>query len=190
MDLAKGYHKYVAEIYPHAIRIAVRFPVNRYATDALQKLRIRVSQTLKPENSKFLKRNKNLLCRRSDQLSKAESQLLMKVLSFSEELKRVYDLKEQLISWYDLSIQKQAHGSLLKWIQSGRELQNPELNHVLKTFENWSTEISNYHHCCYTNAAVEGRNNKIKSLQRRCFFLRKWQSYKNRIYHDCNKEFW
>ena len=119
-----------------------------------------------------------------------EAQTLVKLLSFSEDLSDVYDMKEQLISWYDLSNKKYAHSSLKKWIQSGRELQIPELDEALKPFENWSTEISNYHQCRYTNAAVEGRNNKIKTLQRRCFFLRNRQSYKNRIYHECNKAFW
>ncbi|WP_343288431.1 transposase [Turicibacter bilis] len=35
MDLAHSYHKFVAEVFPEAIRIADRFHVNRYITDAL-----------------------------------------------------------------------------------------------------------------------------------------------------------
>ena len=190
MDLAKSYHKFSKKYFPNAIRIADRFHVNRYVTDALQKVRIRISKTLMPESSRFIKRNKNILGRRYDNLSKEDVQILIKLLSFSEELRDVYYAKEQLISWYDLSSKKHAHSSLLKWIQSGRKLQIPELDIALKTFENWSTEISNYHLCRYTNAAVEGRNNKIKTLQRRCFFLRNRQIYKNRIYHECNKAFW
>ena len=39
MDLAKGYHAFIKEIYPSAIRIADRFHVNRYVTEALQLVR-------------------------------------------------------------------------------------------------------------------------------------------------------
>lgn len=79
-------------------------------------------------------------------------------------------MKEQLISWYDLANRKHAQRSLVKWIQFGKEFQIPELDDALKTFENWSIEILNYHQYRYTNATVEERNNKIKTLQRAVSF--------------------
>ena len=39
MDLAKGYHTFIKDVYPSAIRIADRFHVNRYVTEALQMVR-------------------------------------------------------------------------------------------------------------------------------------------------------
>ncbi|WP_157047726.1 transposase [Cellulosilyticum ruminicola] len=36
--------------------------------------------------------------------------------------------------------------------------------------------MANYHQCRFTNVAVEGKNNKIKALQRRSYFLRNRQS--------------
>ena len=63
------------------------------------------------------------------------------------------------------------------------------MTEALKTFENWSIEISNYHSGRFTNAAVEGRNNKIKTLQRRCYFLRNRKSYEYRTYLECNSRF-
>ncbi len=52
-----------------------------------------------------------------------------------------------------------------------------KITDALKTFENWSIGISKYHYCRFTNSAVEGGNNKIKALQRRCYFLRNRKSY-------------
>lgn len=43
MDLAKSYHKFIDIIFPDALRIADRFHVNRYITDALQEVRKRLS---------------------------------------------------------------------------------------------------------------------------------------------------
>ena len=48
MDLAKGYHTFIKEVYPSAIRIANRFHVNRYVKEALQVVRKQVQKDLSP----------------------------------------------------------------------------------------------------------------------------------------------
>ncbi|MHC1685870.1 MAG: transposase [Clostridiaceae bacterium] len=69
-----------------------------------------------------------------------------------------------------------------KWLEYGYSIKIPEVDKALKTFKNWKQEIINYHSCRYTNAAVEGRNNKIKALQRRGYFNRNPKSYKSKNY--------
>ena len=39
----------------------------------------------------------------------------------------------------------------------------------------------------FTNASVEGRNNKIKAIQRRHYFTRNRKYYEARIFLECNK---
>ena len=188
MDLAKGYHNFAKEVFPQAIRIADHFHVNRYITDALQSLRKRISKTLPIYNARFLKQNKQILEKRNDMLNISEQEILNKILCLSKELKEAYWFKERLIEWYDYSNSSNAYLLLEKWIHEGENLNIPELNEALKTFKNWKVEISNYHKCRFTNAAVEGRNNKIKALQRRCYFLRNRKVYEQRIYLECNSE--
>ena len=72
MDLARSYHKFVAEVFPDFIRIADRFHVNRYLIDALQAVRRQISLSLTPESRKYLKRNKNLIGKRYDSLNEKE----------------------------------------------------------------------------------------------------------------------
>lgn len=103
MDLAKSYHNFAKEVFPTAIRIADRFHVNRYITDALHSIRKRVRKNLNPYQSKFLKHNKKLLEKRNDSLSNAEQTLLERILQLSLELKESYWFKEALIEWYDYS---------------------------------------------------------------------------------------
>ena len=76
----------------------------------------------------------------------------------------------------------------MAFIRKSRRLNIPELESALDTIEKWSIPISNYHVIRYTNAPIEGRNNKIKSLVRRGFFLSNRENYENRIYQECNKE--
>lgn len=188
MDLAQYYHKFVEETFPKAVRIADRFHVNRYALDALQNVRRRVSSGLSSQNRSFLKCNKNLLSKRNDQLNENESIILKKLLSLSSELEKIYWWKENLIEWYDCCTNvNQATIVFDKWLRSGRLLNIPEVNIALKTFENWKQEIINYHLYRFTNAPVEGRNNKIKAIQRRHYFTRNRDYYEARIFLECNK---
>ena len=185
MDLARSYHKFVAEVFPDAIRIADRFHVNRYITDALQALRRRISLSLTPESRK----NKNLIGKRYDSLNEKEERKLGKLLSYSKELTEAYVIKESLINWYELSDETNSYRRLIKWMDRAKALNIPELTEALKPFENWTEEISNYHKCRYTNSAVEGRNNKIKTLIRRSYFLPNRTIYENRIFLECNERF-
>ena len=189
MDLARSYHKFVAEVFPDAIRIADRFHVNRYLTDALQAVRRRISLSLTPESRKYLKRNKNLIGKRYDSLSEKEERKLGKLLSYSKELTEVYAIKESLINWYELSDETNSYRRLIQWIARAKALNIPELTEALKPFENWTEEISNYHKCRSTNGSVEGRNNKIKTLIRRSYFLPNRTIYENRILLECNERF-
>lgn len=188
MDLAKSYHNFAKEVFPRAIRIADHFHVNRYITDALHSIRKRISKDLSAYNAKRLKQNKELLDQRHDCLNESDLKTLDSILSISKELKDAYWLKEQLIHWYDYSNKDNAFYLLEKWICTGESLNILEVDEALKTFNNWKIEIANYHLCRFTNAEVEGRNNKIKALQRRCYFLRNREVYEQRIYLECNSE--
>ena len=142
MDLAKYYHKFAEETFPNAIRIADRFHVNRYALDALQDVRRRVSLGLSSQNCVFLKCNKNLLSKRNDQLDEKESILIKKLLYLSSELEKTYWWKEDLIEWYDCCINvRQATIVFDKWLCLGKSLNILEIDIVIKTFENWKQEF-------------------------------------------------
>jgi transposase len=190
MDLAPYYHTFVKETFPNAIRIADRFHINRYALDALQNLRKRISANLSPRNRAILKQKKFILSKRNDQLTADEKLILEQLLHMSSELKKVYEWKEALIEWYDCCTNiNQAEIVFDRWLNYGDSLSIPEVENALKTFKNWRQEIINYHACRFTNAAVEGRNNKIKALQRRHYFTRNKKYYDARLMLECNSDF-
>ncbi|HJV15873.1 MAG TPA: ISL3 family transposase [Bacillales bacterium] len=189
MDLAKGYHTFIKEIYPNAIRIADRFHVNRYVTEALQLIRKQVQKDLSTRARQQLKLNYRLLGKRSDQLSKKETILVNQFLQYSDDLRAVYEWKEAFITWYDCSVSHAlAEIGFVRWLKQGEIISHPAVQECLKTMKNWQEEICNYHLLRFTNAAVEGRNNKIKALQRRHYFTRNPKHYKQRILLECNEE--
>ena len=189
MDLARGYHSFAAEFFPNAIRVADRFHVNAYIIEALNEVRRRVSMGLTSCALINLKRNKYLLNKRGDSLNEEQRRRLNCLLAYSPDLKATYELKEMLIDWYDLSFNyDSALAGYRLWLRKGHSLHIPEVEKALKTFENWQDEIVNYHLCRFTNGVVEGRNAKVKSLQRRRFFLRNRAFYEALIFIECNME--
>ncbi|WP_338062516.1 transposase [Sporosarcina limicola] len=93
------------------------------------------------------------------------------------------------MTWYDCSgNHRLAVKGFERWIEQGEQIDYPAVQNCLKTMNNWQEEICNYHHLRFTNAAVEGRNNKIKALQRRHYFTRNPKYYKQRILLECNEE--
>lgn len=189
MDLAQGYHTFAAEFFPGALRIADRFHVNRYILEALSEVRRQICKNLPRKDSVKLKRGRHILNKRQEDLNEEQLLELERLLCFSPDLRAVHGLKEQLIEWYDCSFNyDSAKEGYCRWLSFGQSLNIPEVTLALKTFENWKTEILNYHLCRFTNGIVEGKNAKIKALQRRHFFLRNRSFYEALIIIECNKE--
>jgi transposase len=187
LDLAPGYHRFVKEVYPGAIRIADRYHVNRYVTEALHAIRKDVQKQLASHAKKHLKRRHRLLGKRRDHLTKAEANECSVLLSYSSLLYQAYEWKETFIDWYDCSASYTlAQKGFQFWLQAGEKIDHPAIRSCLRTMNNWEAEICNYHQLRFTNAAVEGKNNKIKALQRRHYFTRNPEGYKQRLLLECN----
>jgi transposase len=187
MDLAVGYHSFAAKYFPKAIRVADRFHVNGYALEPLDGIRKRVSADLTPHARRHLKRKCRLLRKRNENLSDGQRIEVEKILSYSDDLKAAYWFKEQLIDWYDLSPNyAAAQIAYQRWLEQGLALNIPEISSALKTFLAHRDAIVNYHRCRFTNGIVEGRNGKIKSLQRRHYFVNNRVFYEALCIIECN----
>lgn len=187
MDMSYTYHQFVKETFPQAIRIADRFHVNRYVTNAMHEVRKEVQKTLSSQARKQLKRHHRLLEKRCDMLTTKEEAIVEAILKYDERLKSAYHWKEAFIDWYDLSADaEQAKRTLDQWYQQGHRICHDAVESCIKTIQNWETEVINYHRLRFTNAVVEGRHNKIKALQRRHYFTRNRNVYENRILVECN----
>lgn len=97
MDLAQGYHTFATEMYPSAIRIADHYHVNRYVTEALQKVRKSVQKKLAPHAKKEAKKYFRILGKRNDQLTAKEQTILRRLLGYSPLLRQIYQWKEAFI---------------------------------------------------------------------------------------------
>ena len=189
MDLAKAYHTFCKEWFPKAIRIADRFHVNRYVTETLQDVRRMVQRDLSSQAKKKIKSKARLINKRAEDLTEEERTIVKEILSYDARLAATYKWKESFITWYDCAPDVRiAEIWFERWYNEGKSLEIDVVDECLKTMSNWKEEIINYHRLRYTNAAVEGRNNRIKALQRRLYFTRNQSIYKERILVECNRE--
>lgn len=89
--------------------------------------------------------------------------ILNRLLGYAKLLRQVYEWKEAFIVWYDCSpTYVIAQKNYERWLAQGKAINRLIVDACLKTMHNWQEEICNYHQLRFTNAAVEGKNNKIK----------------------------
>ncbi|WP_283657943.1 transposase [Paenibacillus sp. RC343] len=188
MDLAPYYHTWIQECFPKAIRIADRFHVHRYVIEALQAVRKTTQTTLSSRAKANLKAKHRLLNPKEESLSVERHKELKEILDYSSLLGQAHAWKESFNEWYDCSPDvNTANRWLETWFVQGEQMQHPAIDACVKTIRNWRTEVVNYHRCRWTNAAVDGRNNRMKAFQRRHYFTRNRKRYVQGLLVECNQ---
>ena len=188
-DLWEAYIEAIREELPTARIVADRFHVARHYRDAADELRKQELHRLKKELSeeayKALKGSMHAFRKNAKDLNKEERKTLRKFFEHSASAKQAYDLREQLTAIFDMNLsKKQAQAKLLGWI---RQVQNSGLHcfdNFLNLLRNWWEEITNYFIHRENSGFVEGLNNKVKVLKRRCYGIFNLQHLFQRIYLD------
>lgn len=97
-------------------------------------------------------------------------------------------MERKFKTWYNYSPNVEvAILGFNRWCEQGDKIDHEAVKSGLKTMRNWQDEIINYHRCRWTNATVKGRHNRIKAYQRRHYFTRNRDRYKNGILVECNR---
>jgi transposase len=190
-DMYDGFANAVKEVLPAARIVADRFHVAkayRAALDELRKSEMRtLKAALKPDEYAGLKGVMWALRRKAADLTDAERQLLDLLFACSPSLRLAYQLREKLTSIFETAHTKQSgQRALRRWIVAVKQSGLTCFNTFLGTLENWMDEISNYFVSRLTSGWVEGFNNKIKVLKRRCYGITNPASLFRRIWLDLN----
>ena len=182
-DLWKTY-KDLANIYfPNAKVVADKFHFVRYTTEAVDTVRKQVQDKLPRAERKYFKHSRKLLLSRYENLKddKQKEELNYILINYSEDLRKVYTEKEEILKIIQMSDKTKAIESLNSWIKRNLESEIPALKSCAKTYFNWITEIRNALKVPYSNGPMEGYNNKIKTLKRVAFGFRNFTNFKARI---------
>lgn len=176
-DMWDGYTNAVREVFGDRVKIVIdRFHVAKSYRESADKLRQQEGKRLKRElpeaEYKALKGAIGAFRKNKADLHSKDQEVLDRVFAYSPDLRMAYDLREKLTAIFESRISKdQATEKISQWQQ---EVQNSGLkcfDSFLTTLNNWFDEITNYFHQRLNSGFVEGLNNKIKTIKRRCYGL-------------------
>ena len=106
----------------------------------------------------------------SEDLKDEELSLLKRLFSYSPRLKQAYTLREELTEIFERNYTKAgAKCAIRAWCKRVRRSEIQEFESFLGTVETWLDKITNYFLERLTSGFVEGFNNRVKVLKRRCY---------------------
>ncbi len=176
-DIWEGYITAVEEVLPDATVVIDRFHVARHYRDAVDDLRKQEVRRLRKELPKDahddLKHTLWPFRKRSADLNAAEQERLDALLAHSPALQQAYTLREELTTIFDTARSK-ADGlrRIRYWRQRVVRSNLACFDAFLKLLDTWQDLIANYCINHQTSSFVEGLNNKLKVLKRRCYGIR------------------
>lgn len=173
-DMYDGFINAVKEEIPQATVVVDRFHVAkkyRECADNLRKKEIkRLQQELPPPDYEQIKGAMWPFRKRPEDLKDDEPALLRRLFEFSPRLHQAYQLREQLTAIFEQDLTKaEATEQIQQWQQQVRDSGLSCFDPFLTMLDNWMDEITNYFLNRETSGFVEGVNNKIKVLKRRCY---------------------
>jgi transposase len=174
-DMYDGFIYAAKEVFGSKVNVIIdRFHVAKNYRNAIESVRKKEMKRLKNELSdEQYSRLKNvmwLLRKPYSDLSEEEKQTIKLVFNHSPLIKKAYNLRNKLTSLFNQSLSpKQAKRQLKQWI---KQVENSGLtcfNTFIKTLRKLWHEITNYFIDRLNSGFVEGLNNKIKVIKRRCY---------------------
>jgi transposase len=175
-DMWEGYVSAVQEALPLATIVIDRFHVARHYRDGVDQLRKqevrRLRATLPDEQQDELKHILWPSRKRPADLNDEEQVQLERFLVHSPALRQAITLREQLTTIFDTA-RGRADGlrRIRFWRQRVAKSGLTCFDAFLKLLDTWVDLIANYFIDHQTSAFVEGLNNKLKVLKRRCYGL-------------------
>jgi transposase len=189
-DMYEGYINAAKEIFGKKTRIVIdRFHVAklyRSKVDTLRKKELkRLKKCLSVSEYKKLKGAMWALRRAPANLSDEEKRILDTVFYHSEALDSAYDYSKKLTEIFNDSVSRASGVRRLKsWIKSVEASSLDCFSGFIKTLKKHFDEIANYFVSHKSSGFVEGLNNKIKVVKRRCYGIFRLDHLFQRIFLD------
>jgi transposase len=188
-DLWEAYTEAVREEIPTARIVIDRFHVAQHYRAAAEQVRkqelLHLKKTLPKAEYQTLNGSFRAFRKNAKDLNKAERKILRRFFAHSALAKQAYVLREQLTVIFDMQLSKnQAQAKIRRWIQQVQKSGLQCFDDFLKLLVAWWEEITNFFIQRENSGFVEGFNNKVKVLKRRCYGIFNLTHLFQRIYLD------
>lgn len=174
IDMHVGYVNAVRAQLPQARIVVDRFHVAkayRESADTVRKQELkRLKQELPKSEYVTLKGVMWAFRKRPQGLEAEEKTLLNRLFAYAPMAEQAYILREELTDIFEHQETKAgAQLAIEAWSQKVLKLDFKAFEPFLTTLDNWLEEITNYFVERQTSGFVEGLNNRLKVLKRRCY---------------------
>ena len=191
VDLYVGYRNAVREVLPAVQVVADRFHVAqqyRASADVLRRQELkRLKQELPAADYQQLKGSLWAFRKNKRDLTPEDEAVLARLFTYSPHLELAYTLREDLTALFESNLSKEeARVKLQEWQGRVRASKLTCYNTFLTTLDDWMEEITNYFVNRRNSGFVEGLNNKLKVLKRRCYGILNLDHLFQRLYLDLN----
>ena len=174
VDMYTGYLNAAKDVFKGHAVIVDRYHVAKLYRKALDHFRSQVmsdlKKTLTAAEYDKIKHVTNLLRGHKEYFTKEEKKKLDALFSNSFELSEAYRLARELTHIFNTHLDSdEGISKFNNWVREVRLTKLTCFNKFIKTLHKFKTEIANYFIARDNSGFVEGFNNKIKVLKRRCY---------------------
>jgi transposase len=185
MDMWAAYAKLVREHAPNAQILFDRFHIVKHLNEAVEEVRRSEMRRLSLKQRVVFKRSRWLLLKNPWNLNPDQKERLSTLVRWNTPIVRAYYLKESFQLFWDYKQFRRAETHLQKWMTSAMRSRLDPFKRFVRMLRSHLDGVLPWTGIRLSNAAVEGMNNKIKSISHRSFGFRTANNFIAAIYHCC-----
>jgi transposase len=189
-DMYDGYINAAKEVFGESIPVVVdRFHVAQLYRKCLVSIRkkelARLRKELSTEAYQLLKPAIAILVQQKECYSREDKLKLEPLFKYSPALKAAYRLARQLTTIFNTHHRKvKAMNKINAWIEKVKSSGVSCFDVFIETLNKYQEEITNYFIKRHTSGFVEGFNNKVKVMKRRCYGIFNLKHFFQRLFLD------
>jgi transposase len=194
-DMWDGYVNAVEEFAAAHDEVSIRVVIDRYHVaksyrDDVDAVRKQEFRRLKAELSEIEYQEivKGMMWstrKNNKDLTPEERKRLNRLLEHSPKMKLAYTFREELTAIFEMQLtSEEGKERLIKWRDKVRRSSLTCFDKFLTTLDNWLDKIANYFADRLSSGFVEGLNNKIKTMKRRCYGILHIETWFQRLHLD------
>ena len=185
MDMWAAYANLVRQHARNAQILFDRFHIVKHLNEAVDEVRRAEMQRLTKKEKVIFKRSRWLLLKNPWNLNGDQKERLSTLVRWNTPIVRAYYLKEAYQLFWDYKQPARAKALLQKWMSSAMCSRLEPFKKFVRLLRSHLDGILPWTSLRLSNGAVEGMNNKIKSISHRSFGFRSAKNFIAAIYHCC-----
>ena len=185
VDMWAAYANLVEEYARNAQILFDRFHIVKHLNEAVDEVRRSEMRRLVGKEKAEFKSTRWLLLKNPWNLTTDQQERLSTLVRLNLPIVRAWYLKEAFQLFWDYRQRARARAHLEKWMNSAMRSRLEPLKRFVRMLRSHLGGILAWTNIRLSNGALEGMNNKIKSISHRSFGFRSAQNFIAAIYHCC-----